>query len=150
MKQILKWSLLLAAASFMAVWAGSLMLEVGKPDANAEAKNLHAALLARVTACQDPAKAMVTASFVQLHSGELQRVPLKVIPLHTVGTFAIVGDVPQGSAIDLVLTHPDYKNHQPSVLIRSNSHGVQWASLRRFFGTPPTDSDVKSYLETVD
>jgi hypothetical protein len=150
MKRILKWSLAIGMMSAMASWAGALILEVGNPAANAEAKSMNATLVARVTACHDPAKSTVTASFVRSYGGELKRKQLEVTALQTPGTFAIVGAVPPGSVIDLAVTNPEYQNYQPRVLIRSNAHGVEWSSIRRFFGTPPTDSDVKSILGELD
>jgi len=147
MKRILKRSLAVATIWVVASWAGALLLEVGNPEANPEAKGMNAVLVARTTACQEPAKSKVTASLVRAEGGEFRRTPLKVAALQTPGTFAILGAVPPGSVIDLAVTNPEYKTYQPRVLIRTDSHGVQWSSVRRFFSTPPTDSDVKSILE---
>jgi hypothetical protein len=146
MKRILKWSIAMAVLPVVAAWAGALVLEVGNPDGNPEAKSMNAALVARVTACHEPAKSKVTASYVRSYNGELRRTQLKVTALQTPGAFAILGEVPPGSVIDLAVTNPEYENYQPRVLIRSDSHGVQWASIRRFFSTPPNDADVKSIL----
>jgi hypothetical protein len=150
MKRILQRSLILAMVPVVVSWAGALLLEVGKPEANPEAKSMNAVLVARTTACHDPAKSKITASLVRADGGELRRTPLKVMTLQTPGTFAIVGTVPPGSVIDLAVTNPEYQNYEPRVLIRTDSHGVQWASVRRFFGTPPNDSDVKSILEELE
>src|ERR1700683_1662244 len=118
MKRILKRSLAMAMMSVLASWAGALILEVGNPQANPEAKSMNATLVARVTACHDPAKSKVTASFVRSYGGKLERKPLEVTALQTPGTFAIVGAVPPGSVIDLAVTNPEYQNYQPRVLIR--------------------------------
>jgi len=150
MKRILQRSLILAMVPVVVSWAGALLLEVGKPEANPEAKSMNAVLVARTTACHDPAKSKITASLVRADGGELRRTPLKVMTLQTPGTFAILGAVPPGSVIDLAVTNPEYQNYEPRVLIRTDSHGVQWASVRRFFGTPPNDSDVKSILEELE
>jgi hypothetical protein len=151
MKRILKRSLAMAAISAAAMWAGALTLEIGKPDADLQAKSMNAVLIARVTACSEPAKSKVLASFVRSDGGELRRMQLKVMALPTPGSFAIVGAVPPGSVIDLAVTNPAYdKSYQPRVLIRTDSHGVQWASVKRFYGTPPTDSDVKSILGELE
>ena len=146
MKRILRWSLAMTILPVVAVWAGALTLEIGNPEANAEAKSMNAALVAKVTACHEPAKSVVTASFVRSDGSELRRTALRVAALKTPGEFAIIGAVPPGSVIDLAVNNPEYKNYQPRVLIGSDSHGVQWSSVRRFFGTPPNDSDVKSVL----
>ncbi len=150
MKRIINHTLALAALTIMSAWAGALVLEVGNPDANPEAKSLNAVVVARATACHDPAKSTVTASLVQFSSGELQRTPLKVLPLKAAGTFAVIGAVPRGSVIDLAVTNPEYRNYQPRVLIRGDEQGVELASVRRFFSTPPTETDIKSVLGAVD
>ncbi len=154
MKRILKQSLALAAISVTisvgAAWAGALVLEVGNPAANPEAKSLNAVLVARVTACHEPAKSTVTASFVQSSNGEIKRTPLKVVPLPTEGAFAVLGTVPPDALIDLAVTNPEYKNYQPRVLLRGGSQGIQWAGIRRFFSKPPTDTDIRSMLDAVD
>jgi len=151
MKRILTQSLAVAAISAAAIWAGALTLEIAKPDADAQAKSMNAVLVARVTACKEPAKSKVTASLVRSDGGELRRTQLKVVALPTAGSFAIVGAAPAGSVIDLAVTNPEYeKNYQPRVLIRTDSHGVQWASVKRFFGTPPSDSDMKTILGELD
>lgn len=150
MRRILKRSFALAMISVAASWAGALLLEIGKPETNSEAASLNAVLVARTTACHDPAKSKLTASLVRGVGGELRRTPLKVVALQTAGTFAIVGAVPPASVIDLAVTNPEYQNYEPRVLIRTDSHGVQWSSVRRFFGTPPTVSDMKSILGELD
>jgi hypothetical protein len=126
-------------------FAGALYLEVGNPEAAAEAKAMGAILTARVTACHDPAKSVVTANIIQVTGNDARRTELKVRPLATPGFFAIVGDLPSGnSAIELAVTNPDYKNYEPRVLVHASPTGVQWASVSRFFGTPPTVADIKA------
>jgi hypothetical protein len=148
--KLLKRSIVLAMIAVVASWAGALTLEISKPDANPEAKSMNALLIARTTACHDPAQSRITASFVRSYGRELKRTQLKVVALQTPGTFAIVGAVPAGSLIDLAVTNPEYKNYEPRTLILSDSHGLQWASIKRFFTTPPTDSDVKSFLGELE
>lgn len=134
----------------VAVWAGSLFLEVGNAAANKEAKTLGAVLVARSIACHDPAKSVVTASVVQMDGAGIHRSELKVVPLHATGEFAVIGDVPKGSLLDLAVTNPDYKDFKPRVLLRSSRSGIEWTSAKRFFSVPPTDSDIKTLLGDVD
>ena len=56
MLRILKQSLAMAAISVAAMWAGALTLEIGKPEADPQARSMNAVLVARVTACTEPAK----------------------------------------------------------------------------------------------
>jgi hypothetical protein len=137
--------LAVAAIPIAAAFAGALTLEVGNADANQEATALNAVLVARVTACHEPGKSTVTANSVQLINGQLQRIPLKVVALKTAGTFAVMG--PVAGAIDLAVTNPEYKNYEPRVLIHASSKGIEWASMKRFFGTPPTDADLRAALD---
>ena len=105
--KLLKRSIVLAMIAVVASWAGALTLEISKPDANPEAKSMNALLIARTTACHDPAQSRITASFVRSYGRELKRTQLKVVALQTPGTFAIVGaKVPAGSLIDLAVTNP--------------------------------------------
>src|SRR5580658_7954446 len=151
MRRIFTRSLAIAAISVVASWAGALTLEIGKPEVDPQAKGMNAVLVARVTACAEPAKSKLTANWVHPDGGELRRTQLQVIALNTPGAFAIVGAVPSGSVIDLAVTNPAYdKSYQPRVLIRTDSHGVQWSSVKRFYGIPPTDSDMKSILGALD
>jgi hypothetical protein len=136
----------LAAVLPVALTAGSLVLEIGNPQANPEAKKIHAVLLARATACHEPGKSTVTANLVALAANDVQRTPLKVVRLSTPGTFAVVGSIPSGdSAIELTLTNPEYGDYAPRVLVRANDKGVQWGTLRRF-REAPTVSEVKTVL----
>jgi hypothetical protein len=137
----------LAAAS---VFAGALLIEVGNPDANPEAKALHAALVARSTSCHEPAKSVVSANLVESVNGELRRTPLKVVALSEAGTFAVIGKIPAGSVIDVAVSNPEFVNYQPRVIVRANASGIQWAGVKRFYSKPPTDSDFKAALGDVD
>ena len=130
----------------LAMWAGGMTIEVANPKANPEATALHAALVARVVACHDPAKSTVTAVAVHEEGGTMIRTPLQVAGLHGPGMFAIMGNVPAGSVVDLAVTSPDYPNYRPRVLLRTGSAGVEWSSVKRFYGTPPTETDVKHLL----
>jgi hypothetical protein len=138
--------LVLATIFTVSAYAGALVVEVSNPEANAEAKSLHAAVVADVSACHEPAKSVVSAFLIRDNNGSMQRVPLQVTPLKKAGTFAIIGDVPPASVIDLTVANPVYGTYQPHVLIRSDEHGMQWTSVKRFFKTPPTDADVRALL----
>lgn len=69
----------LAAVLPVALTAGGLVLEVGNPQANPEAQKIHAVLVARVTACHEPAKSIVTANFIAVDADGVRRTPLKVV-----------------------------------------------------------------------
>lgn len=149
MKRFTMSCVVAALMASSSAFAGALVLEVGNPETNPEAKALRALAVARVTACHEPAKSTVTATLVRLTNGKLERTKLNVIPLAEGGAFAILGSIPvaETTAIELAVTNPEYKNYEPRVIIRSDASGIQWASLKRFFGAPPSAADWKAVLE---
>jgi hypothetical protein len=150
MKNVMMKGAFAIALTGAAAFAGALILEVGNPQANPEAKALNAVLVARATACQEPAKSVVTATLVEPVKGELRRTPLKVVALKTAGTFAVIGNVPAGSAIDVAITNPEYVNYEPRVIVRADPDGIKWAGMKRFYSKPPTDDDVRAVLAALD
>jgi len=143
----MKRTLALTALLTIAAWAGALTLQVGSPDANPEAKSLNAALVADVTACHEPAKSTVTASYIQMTQSGVHRTDLQVKQLKATGKFAVIGTIPPGAVIELTVTNPQFGNYQPRVLLRTDTRGIEWASIKHFYSTPPSDADVKAALE---
>lgn len=150
MKRTVVASLALSSILAITAFAGALILEIGSPDTNPEARALNALIVARVTACHEPAKSTVTASLLQLDGGQLRSTPIKVEPLKAPGTFAIIGQVPGRGIVDLAVTNPEYQNYRPRVLIRTGGHGLELASMRRYYSTPPTHTEISSMLRAVD
>ena len=140
----------LAMVPALGVWAGALLLDVERPDTNPEAKRMNAMLVIRSTACHEPAKSVVTATYVQQSGGEMKRTAMKVVRLESPGLYAVLGEAPAGSLLDLAVNNPEYKNYQPRVLIRTDGHGPVWESARRFFGKSPSDADFKGLLARAD
>lgn len=140
-------SMFLVMTSALPVFGGALYLDISSPANNSEAQTLHAVAVARVSACHEPAKSVVTAAAIDSRDA-LHRTPLKVVKLAADGTFAIVGVLPAGtSVIDIAVTNPDYNNYQPHAFVRANGSGVEWASVKRFFGTAATPGDVRAMFE---
>ncbi len=147
MNRILGRSIVFAALLAVGAWAGALILKVADPATDPEAKSMKASVIADVSACMEPAKSIVKASYIQLTKNGLQRTELQVLPMKAAGKLAVVGAVPAGSVIEVTLTNPNYKDYQPRALMRNSATGVQWASLKNFFSTPPTDADVKAVMQ---
>jgi hypothetical protein len=128
------------------VFAGSLYLEVVNPEANREAKDLQAVLVARVSACHEPAKSTVKANVLQMVNGNLRRTPLKVVPLANPGTFAVIGPIRgwNAAAVEVSVTNPEYQRYEPRVLIRLDGDSIQWGSLKRFWNSSPGPEDLKA------
>jgi hypothetical protein len=77
------------------LFAGGFFLQLGNPEANPEARTLHAVVLIKAAGCQDPAAAAVTATAVGMVGGERRTIPLKVEKLSEVGAFALTQQWPR-------------------------------------------------------
>jgi len=130
------------------LFAGSLALEIGNPSANPEAAAKHAVLVARLAACKSPEKTTVTASAEGIVDGVRKSIPLKVVPLSTAGTYAVVREWPaQGSwAVRMVATNPDYKDYAASVLVPLDNGALQLASVKHYYRNAPAEADVAGVL----
>jgi hypothetical protein len=91
MRKILVVSLTLAAQLF----AGGFYLQLGNPEASAEARKLGAVLTVKAAGCHDPAAAKVTAEAIGLVNGQRRSVPLEVKSLSEAGMFAVIGQWPK-------------------------------------------------------
>jgi hypothetical protein len=90
---------LITAAALAALagqlWAGGFWLQLGNPEANAEARRANAALVIKAVGCHDPAGAQVSARAVGIVDGKRQVIPLKVTALSEPGTFALARQWPE-------------------------------------------------------
>jgi hypothetical protein len=77
------------------VFAGGFFLQLGNPEASAEARKLGAVLTIKAAGCHDPATAQVTATAIGVVNGQRRTVPLEVKGLSGAGMFAVVGQVPK-------------------------------------------------------
>lgn len=87
MKRIFPVALTLALAA--PLFAGGFWIEIGTPSANAEARQNNAVLLARVTGCHDPAKAVVSATAEGIVNGQPRSIALHPVRLTLTGAYAI-------------------------------------------------------------
>jgi len=103
MRKTLVVSLALAAQ----VFAGGFYLQLGNPEASAEARTLGAVLTVKATGCHNPASAKLTATAIGEVNGQRRAVPLEVKNLSEPGMFALVGSWPKEGkwAIELSATN---------------------------------------------
>jgi hypothetical protein len=132
------WKALFALSLASPVFAGALLLEIGNPSNNLEAKGKQAVLIARTTACHSPEKTAVTATAEGIVDGSRKTIPLNVIPLSKPGTFIVRRAWPeQGDwAIKMIATNPDYKNYATGVLVPVEKDSFQWAAVKHYFHAP--------------
>ena len=91
----MKKTLVILMALAGQVFAGGFFLQLGNPEASAEARKLGAVLTIKATGCHDPATAKVMATAIGVVDGQRRTVPLEVKSLSEPGFFAVLGQVPK-------------------------------------------------------
>lgn len=71
------------------LFAGGFWLQLGNPEASAEARKNNAVLIIKATGCHDPASAQLSADAIGMVDGKRQTIALKVTPLSEPGTFVL-------------------------------------------------------------
>ena len=87
----------LAAALALAgqLFAGGFWLQLGNPEASAEARKAGAVVTIKAVGCHDPATAQLTATAIGMVAGSRQSIPLKVTKLSEAGMFALTQQWPK-------------------------------------------------------
>ena len=70
-------------------------MQLGNPEANAEARKMNAAVVIKAAGCHDPATAKVTATAIGVVNGERRTIPLEVKALGGAGEFALTQQWPK-------------------------------------------------------
>lgn len=69
--------------------AGGFYLQLGNPEASAEARKVNAVVTIKATGCHDPAAAKITATAIGMVGGQRRSIALKLDRLSEPGTFAL-------------------------------------------------------------
>jgi len=71
------------------LFAGGFWLQLGNPEASAEARKVNAVVTIKATGCHDPALAKVTATAIGIVDGQRRSIPLKLDKLSEPGAYAL-------------------------------------------------------------
>jgi len=71
------------------LFAGGFWLQLGNPEASAEARKVNAVVTIKATGCHDPALAKVTATAIGMVDGQRRSIPLKLDKLSEPGAYAL-------------------------------------------------------------
>jgi hypothetical protein len=71
------------------LFAGGFWLQLGNPEASAEARKVNAVVTIKATGCHDPAVARVTATAIGMVDGQRRTIPLKLDKLSEPGAYAL-------------------------------------------------------------
>jgi hypothetical protein len=126
------------------MWAGSFWLQLGNPEASAEARKNNAAVVIQAVGCHDPASAQITATAIGMVDGHRQTIPLKVTPLSEPGRFAISQQWPKSGhwVIQLVARNGEQFTN---TLVNAGPEGVDRLHARQEM-KPFHDADVAAML----
>ena len=143
-----KLTIAMPAAALLALagplFAGGFYLQLGNPEASAEARRNNAVVTIKATGCHDPATAQLTATAVGIVNGHRQSIPLTVTKLSEVGMFAISRQWPKEGkwVIELVARNGEQFTNS---LVAAGPEGVDRlharADMKQFSNT-----DIESML----
>ncbi len=87
--------------------AGGFWLQLGNPEASAEARQQNAVVTIKAVGCHDPASAKITATAIGTVNGQRQSIALTLTPLKEPGMFALSQQWPKSGkwVIQLVGTN---------------------------------------------
>lgn len=71
------------------LFAGGFWLQLGNPEASAEARKVNAVVTIKAVGCHDPAAAKVTATAIGMVDGQRRSIDLKLDKLSEPGTYAL-------------------------------------------------------------
>ena len=89
----MRYLAILGLASQM--FAGGFWLQLGNPEASAEARQAGAVVTIKAVGCHDPATAQVTATAIGMVDGRRQTIALKLTKLPETGMFALTQQWPK-------------------------------------------------------
>src|SRR3954467_6390125 len=128
------------------LFAGGFYLQLGNPDANAEAKQANAVLVIKATGCHDPATATLTATAVGTVNGKRQSIPLAVKKLSGIGEFALTQQWPKDGkwVIELVARNGEQFTN---TLVTTGPNGIDRLHAKWDMQKLYTRADVDALLQ---
>jgi hypothetical protein len=105
------------------MFAGGFFLQLGNPEASAEARKLGAVLTVKAAGCHDPATAKLTATAIGEVNGQRRAIPLEVKNLSEPGAFALVGTWPKEGKWVIQLTATNGEQYT-NTLVKAGPNGL--------------------------
>ena len=127
------------------IFAGGFFLQLGNPEASAEARRNHAVVTIKAAGCHDPATAQVTATAIGTIDGHRQSIALTVTRLSEPGMFALSQQWPKEGrwVIELVAKNGEQFTN---TLVAAGPGGVDRYHAKAGM-KPFGDSDVEAMLQ---
>jgi hypothetical protein len=142
-------TLLAASLSAASLFAGTFVLEIGRPSANPEAQAKHAVLVVRSASCAHPEKTNITANAEGIVNGKRRTIPLTLVSMSAAGTYAVTRQWPaEGKwVLTLVAANPDYQWH-PSAIVSVSGDSADFAQVKRA-NQAPRGEEIEAALNAA-
>jgi hypothetical protein len=134
----------MAALAALSTYGGGFYLQLGNPDASAEARSAKAVVTLLATGCHEPEKAEITGVAISQSGGKRQTIPLKVTKLSRPGMFAVAQQWPAEGLWVLQFTGRN-AGMATGAIVTAGPEGVDRASAK-FVPREPTREDVETLL----
>ena len=134
----------IAALAAVSMYGGGFYLQLGNPDASAEARAAKAVVTVLATGCHQPENAAMTGVAISQNGGKRQTIPLKLTKLSRPGMYAVAQQWPSDGKWVLQFTGR-YLSATTSVILTAGPEGVDRAGAKYMQGEPARE-DVETLL----
>jgi len=124
--------------------AGGFWLQLGNPEASAEARSLKAVLTVRAVGCHEPEKATVSGTAVGIVKGQRRSMPLQLKALSEPGMFALTRQWPAEGRWVIQLVGEN-EGAVTSALVSAGPGGVDRKGAK-FANRRPSAEEVEAVL----
>ena len=128
--------------------AGGFYLQLGNPEASAEARKVNAVVTVKATGCHDPNAATLTATATGIVNGERRTIPLKVEKLSEQGMFAIAQQWPKEGRW-VIQVNGRNAGMSTNVIVTAGPNGVDRTHAKYQMTREFTSSDVDALLTAL-
>ncbi|HET8549074.1 MAG TPA: hypothetical protein VFL57_13750 [Bryobacteraceae bacterium] len=136
--------LTMAALAAISLYGGGFWLQLGNPEASAEARAAKAVVTILATGCHQPEKAEITGLAISTAGGKRQSIPLRITRLSRPGMFAVSQQWPAEGTWVLQFTGRN-AGMTTGVILTAGPEGVDRAGAK-FVKGEPTREDVEILL----
>lgn len=132
------------AALGVRTYGGGFWLQLGNPEASAEARSAKAALTLEAVGCHEPAKAEITGTAIAVVNGKRENIPLTLTPLSKPGMYAVTKQWPDKGNWILQFVGRN-SGMITSALVNAGPDGVKRTGAK-FFPREPNAADLEPLL----
>jgi hypothetical protein len=134
----------MAALAALSLYGGGFYLQLGNPDASAEARAAKAVLTLLAVGCHQPEKAEITGVAISQTGAKRQTIPLQLTKLSRPGMYAVSQQWPKEGTWVLQFTGRN-EGAVTGAILTAGPEGVDRAGAK-FVKGEPTREDVETLL----